>query len=74
MKWAEAKGPNLLSPWTWEERKPHPVVANEIVFTSAEKEECEGGHDRVKEDGYVGQWEPVKWIGDDRMMAQVKGT
>lgn len=55
--------------------KPHPVVANEIVFTSAEKEKCEGGgHDRGKEDGYVGQREPVKRIGDDRMMAQVKGT
>lgn len=33
-----------------------------------------GGHDRGKEDGYVGQWESVKRIGDDRMLAQVKGT
>lgn len=50
-EWAEAKRPNLPSPWTWAERTPHPAAANEIVLTSWE--ERLGGRERECERGWM---------------------
>lgn len=54
-EWAEAKRPNLPSPWTWEERTPHPAVVNEIVLTSGENERRGGRWALVGGGGQVGR-------------------